>query len=472
MKFLFINPPEGYGSPGKEIDLYYRFSPPLGILYLAKVLEEKGHKIEILDFGAEKFSEEKILKNINSIDAIGLTINVYNIKNIPNIINLVKSNDRHLPVIIGGPLCSIQPKQTLIESNADICVDGEAELIIDKIANALIGNGIFSDIPGIFYKTGDVIKKGPPAEVIKNIDSLQFPARHLVDKYEYGYYAGIHLSKGKFTSIITSRGCPYHCKFCCVCNIVKEHRQRSAENIIKELDELNQNYTALMIVDDNFVVDEKRVEKIMDLLIEKKFDLDISIMGIRVDTVNGKLFKKMKKAGISYVFMGLESGNQDVLNFYNKKINLGQMKNSIQICRKIGIFTHGNFIVGAPVETEEHLDKTLKMAKKLPLNLATFIPLQYLKGSELWDIAYKEGKIKENEYVVNNDPTRGLGNFSHEYLKQWGKEATKHFILRPGHLLQEFFLTVLRKDFSFLKEPILLTRNKISGYYNLENKKI
>jgi len=469
MRVLLINPQEGHDALARDFKFYRCHSPPLGILYIAKVLEETGHIVEVIDFAAEEFKEEKILKNINSTDFVGLTINAYNVRNADAISRLIKQNDQNLPIIIGGPICSIAPKQILTEINADMCLEGEGEKVIDKIVNALEGKEALDGISGLYFKKDNTIKHGPAAEIIENLDSISFPARHLVDKYEYGYAAGVRMARGKYTSMITSRGCPYNCKFCCVAGIAKKYRKRSVENIMSEFGEITEKYDSLIIMDDNFLADRKSSMKIIESLIHENYDLDISIMGVRLDAVDEELLKKMKRAGVTSIFLGLESGNQDVLDFYNKGITLNQMEKTIRLIRKFGLNTIGNFIVGAPIETNKHLEKTYGFAKRIPLNTVTFTPFRYLKGSELWKETFEEGKIEDDEYVVETDPSRRLGNFSYRYLEEWCERSSVDIMFQPSRLFREFFNIIARKDFYNFLVAVKFLQNKLSGKYTRKN---
>jgi radical SAM superfamily enzyme YgiQ (UPF0313 family) len=454
MDILLINPPLDFDIYENEFGrLVYRSTMPnLGLLYNASALVDKGYKVEVIDFEAENYSEEKINKYVNYIDAVGITINAYTLKNSAKISALFKQKDKDLKIIIGGPLCSIQPKQTLNDSNADICVRGEGERVIGKIVEAINGKRKYDTLPGVYYKKNNEIKNGPPSEIIKDLDSISFPARHLVEKYEYGLIAGVSATKRKVASMVTTRGCPYGCKFCCVTNISKSYRMRSIENVIEELEELNNKYKSVFILDDNFLIDKKRAIKIMDLIIEKKYDFEFWVAGVRADAADEELFKKMKKAGVKTIGIGIESGNQDVLDFYNKRITIDDIKKAVKLSRKAGFYTQGNFIVGAPIETKEHLEKTYKMATKLPLDIAFFSSLQYYKGSELWNDIFNEGKVKEDEYLVKADSKRGLSNFTYEELERWCTEASNRFFMRPKFVIDQIIQSFIRKDFSIFKK--------------------
>jgi len=190
----------------------------------------------------------------------------------------------------------------------------------------------------------------------------------------------------------------------------------------------------------------------MDRLIELGIDINIYILGARVDTAERELYKKMKKAGVKHIQYGIESGNQDVLDFYKKQTTLSQIRKAVNLASEMNFLTIATFIFGAPIETEKHIKQTIKFACSLPLDIALFQILAYQHGSDLWIEAVKQGKIKEDdEYIVHADSRRGLGNFTEEELIKFCRLAFKKFYFRPRYIIRELFKSVLRKDPSVLK---------------------
>jgi len=455
MKFLLIYPASGKWelAVGKSISVGANL-PPMGILYLAKILENDGHDVEVIDFNAEFLTEDQIKKKILSSDAVGMTVytepTAY--KNSTKLSNFVKECDKNIPVLIGGPHCSIEPEKTIIAHNADILVRGEGELVIKPIADAIQGKEKLSTIPGVYYKKNNKILKGKPWKQIDDLDSIPFPSRYLVDKYEYGYLFGVKVAKGKTTSILTSRGCPLHCTFCGLRSQLPEYHRRSAENVIKEIEEIaNAGYKTLAFVDDNFTLYKKNVEKIMDFIIQNKLDLNIWIEGARIDSADGEVYKKMRAAGVEIIHYGIESGNQDVLDYYDKKITIPQIEGALKLCKEMGFFVNASFILGAPIETKKHIENTIKFAKSLPLDSATFYNFAYVIGSKIWEDAVKEGKIKPEEHTVNADSTRGLGNFTEQELIDYTMKAYKSYYFNPRLFTREIYYAFSKRDFRFLK---------------------
>ena len=198
INILFIYPQQlGYKLSPIDILKPSPHSPPLGILYLAKILENSAHKIEVVDYNAELFDKSKLERKIRSTDVVGITVNTPAVKITKDLLNFIKQIDKDKPVILGGPHCILNREKTLSEFNAEICVLSEAEFIIKRIINALLGKENLSEIPSIAYRDRDKILVNKKNEQIKNLDNIPFPARHLVEKYNYGYMLGEKIFEGK-----------------------------------------------------------------------------------------------------------------------------------------------------------------------------------------------------------------------------------------------------------------------------------
>ena len=337
----------------------------------------------------------------------------------------------------------------------------DGEHVIVEISEVLEGKKPLDDVPGICFKNDkNKIQKASPAIIIDDLDGLSFPARHLVKKYRYGQIVIPNLKTEQFTSIITSRGCPHKCRYCTRHFLgMKRYRLRSIENVIRELKEIyNQGYKYVVIADDSFLSHPKRAYQIMDRIIQENLHFNIFLQGTRVDTADEALYLKMKEAGVKSIGFGLESGNQDVLDFYNKGITIDQIQKAVYLSRKMGFFTLGSFILGAPFETKEHFERTIRFAYSLPLDAVTFLTLEYRAGSDIWKEAVNQGKIRSDEYTVKSDVNRGLSFFTKEELDSTVKKAQRNFYLRPSYLCDEFIQAVIKKDFTFIKAGINFIR--------------
>ena len=452
MHFVLIFPPSsGYKLIAKRSLEEDSYVPPLGLLYLGRVLLDNGHTVEVIDYTAEQFNESKLKNKLYTADVVGMTVLSSHYELPQELATFINECNPEIPLFIGGPHCSVIREKALLEFPADVSVMGDAELRITSIAKALQGKRKISSIPGIYYKEGEKIRKTKPLKSNINLDTIPFPARQLVDKYEYGYFMGTKLSRGKTASMITTRGCPFGCRFCGIRNISPWYQERSVENVQGEINQLaEEGYRTLQIMDDNFLVNKKRADKIMDFIIKNEYDFDIWIGGARVDSAEKGLYEKMRDAGVIFMNFGLESGNQDVLDYYNKKITPEKIKKAVDLSIKMGFFTTGSFILGAPIETKKHLKTTIKFAKNLPLDFARFFPLGYFCGSPLWKEMVKKGKIQPDEYVVESDSRRGLGRFTKEELRDICQKAHNNIFYDPRFLLRQVYRAFYRNNFRFL----------------------
>lgn len=451
MNVLLIHPASGMMEFAEKfyipIDPYL---PPLGILYIASVLENNGHKVTVVDCNAEQFTREVCRKSMKNCDAVGMTLYCEPVeqKNSMFISNLIREIDSDIPLIVGGPHSTLLPEKSLIDYQATICVKGRGETAINPIMDAINGKKKFSSIPNIAYKNKGKITHTKTETVKLNFDNLPYPSRHLVNKYEYGYVNGHKLAKGRLTSIITSRGCANRCNFCNIRAHVSECTFRSLEYITKEIENISdKGYKTLAFVDDNFMMKKKTVLGIMNFIIDNKFDFRLWIFGARAAAADRVLFKKMRDAGTEIISFGLESGSQQVLDYYNKKLTIPQINNAVNLAREMDIITTGTFIIGSPIETRELINQTIKFAKNLPLDAAIFFMYNYTYKSKIWQDAVDAGKIQSDDFRVIPDRRRGLGNFTPEELFFFTKIANFYFFLNAKRWLRTLIKAVKLNDY-------------------------
>jgi anaerobic magnesium-protoporphyrin IX monomethyl ester cyclase len=466
MKFLLVYPP---AEPFfiTHTRTFYGLSPPLGLLYIATMLENEGDQVTVLDFSAEPYDEQKFLSAVRSSDIIGFTMLSSSFNQAKHLIECAKQQDSDIPLVIGGPHCTLQPEKTLEETQATLCVQGEGEMVINDIKKALNKEIDFSELPGVVYRTTSGIKHGQPQQLVRDLNNVPFPARHLVKQYVYGREYNPRLKAGEFTSIITSRGCPHTCRFCSRGSLtMQRYRVRSKENIISELKEIQQQgYRHVIFSDDCFPTNTKQATALFDAIISEELDLKFSVTATRVDLADEGVYKKMRQAGVTHMQFGLESGNQDVLDYYHKHTTIDMIRKAVFLSHETGFFTIGSFILGAPFETTAHFNRTLAFAKSLPLESVSFLPLRYMIGSELWNEAVHEGKISESEYLVSSDKNRGLGNFTKEELLRFCMNAQRSFYARPA-----FFFNLLKKslhnnDMTYVQSYLSLFSSSIKGIF-------
>ncbi len=338
----------------------------LGQLYLGTLLTKKGYGVKLYsnlfpdpdDF--MKFIREG---NYGMAGFYCITNTIYRVT---ALVNRIKEQFPSMPVLLGGPHATVMDRESLENCRADLIIRHEGEYTFLEVAEYFYEQkGSLQDIKGITWRKGDEIIKNPDREFIKNLDELPVPDWHMLE----GEMADFNHS---FPNIITGRGCPFKCAFCYESFGGGEYRMRSAGHVIKEIELLvnSWNVKYIKFVDDIFIVNSERMEQICSVikdLREKKY-LFYWFCEARVDILEKRLhlLKKMREAGLAILQIGVESGNQDILDLYNKKITLEQIEKIIKACVEADIFSISiNVIIGGPFETEEKIKNTTDFVRKL-----------------------------------------------------------------------------------------------------------
>jgi len=294
---------------------------------------------------------------------------------------------------------SALPERTLEEEKVDFVVEGEGPLTLKGLIEVLKnGSTNYTGIPGLLYYEHSVIQRNPRAPLIKDLDEiLPIAAWDLlpIKKYRaHNWHCFDNLEKRTpYGAIYTSLGCPYSCIFCCINAPFGKPgiRYRSPRMVVNEIDVLVRDYgiTNLKIVDELFVLHEEHYMAIVDLIIKKGYNLNIWAYA-RVDTVEIKNLEKMRKAGIRWLALGIESANPDIRKGAQKKMKVTDIKNVVRMTQESGIRVIGNYLFGLPEDTLETMQETLEMALDLNCEFANFYSAMAYPGSKLYETALSE----------------------------------------------------------------------------------
>lgn len=409
--------------------------PPLGIAYVAATLEEE-HDVQILDTQALNLTLNEIKKSIRRFnpDIVGITCMTPTIHASLEISKLVKEISEDIITVLGGPHMSIFPKETLTYDHVDFGVVGEGEVVFPQLISALEGKKKIKNVDGLVFKNDGRIKFNPPRRYVKDLDSLPFPARHLLP---YKKYFSI-LADRPFTTLITSRGCPFNCAYCFKDIFSRIMRFRSPKNVVDEIELcLKMGIKEIWFYDDVFTLDKKRVIKICSEIVKRGLKFRWTAV-TRVDLVDYEVLKKMKKAGCYRIRYGVESGSQEVLNSMKKGISLERVKKTFELTKKVGIETFAFFMLGYPTEDKEKIKKTINFALKLNPDWAMFSNTVPFPGTELLEQAYEEGLLVDKDYwkkfVLGKTKKRIPYRFPG--LDKWVELAFKRFYFRPKFALR------------------------------------
>jgi len=308
-------------------------------------------------------------------------------------------------------------------------------------------------VPGIYYKTsgGKKVFTGK-RELIKDLNTLSFPAWNLFDLTKYKN-SRLSSRKNPVGHIETSRGCAYQCNFCSKLTFGTLFRTKNVTRVVDEIEfMLNCGFKEIHIADDSFTQNINRAKEICKEIIKRNISFPWSLInGIRVNLVDEEFFYLAKKAGCWQVGLGIESGDQRVLNKINKGIKIHQVTNAVSLAKKVGIDTFGFFIFGLSGETENSLKKTISYSKTLPLSTAKFdICIPYPGTKYFNELNSKKMIISKNwnDYICHQieKPLFKHQNLSWNIIEKYYKKAFKEFYLRPGYLMGRLKRDLIKGD--------------------------
>lgn len=433
MKVLLINPSRIYyqGSKGPRIGL------PLGLMYIAAMLEKKSIPVKIFDSlnsSGTRIIEQSdyvhhgvsddFLKDIISNqkpDIVGIS-NPFSaqIENTIRVANLVKQANPNIFVVVGGPHFAVKGKQFLEENkNVDVVVSGEGEYVMLELIEKLKNKKSFKNISGLIFRSqglkGQTQIIANPPKLIKELNLLPFPAYDLIDMDRYFHFlqSGLSTRPSKHQrsiSMISSRGCPFNCIFCAIhLHMGKPWRAHSVDYIISHIEHLVNNYKVkhISFEDDNFTFNPRRCENIIDQILEKKFNISWDTPnGVRADGLNKNLLAKMKKSNCRELLIAAESGDQNVLdNIIKKNLRLSKVIQVAAWCKKLKIKLKSAFIIGLPGETKIQIQKTVDFSfwlyKKFNVKPALMIATP-LFGTQL------HKTVTQNNYLVEDITPKSL----------------------------------------------------------------
>jgi anaerobic magnesium-protoporphyrin IX monomethyl ester cyclase len=418
VKILLVNP--SYHDVYRTFDFVF---PPLGLAYMAAVLTESNYEVKIVDLNAD---QDKQFIPDDNWDLVGITLDTSRYYKGMEYARMLKA--KGTKVVVGGPHASFMADEILGSGSADFVVRGEGEHTILELVTALREGGNLEQIKGLSYTSGNQVRHNADRTYSDDLDTLPFPARHLLDMDKY---RTSKLGTRSITSILTSRGCPYQCSFCASSKLAGTFwRARSVESIIEEMQYVKDTYgyRAFAFVDDNFTLNPQRVIDLCREICKRGWDVHWWCFS-RVDTIvrNPEMVSLMYEAGCRSTYIGIESRNQETLDFYNKKISADISREAISILKNNKIEMTASFIIGALNENKEMVKDTLRFAKSLNPNTVSFSILTPYPGTDLFE------QVKDR--IITLD---------------WRKYDGIHSVIRLEHFKpMQLQLTLLRFYISF-----------------------
>ena len=442
MKAVLIYPPYKREEIFSKLARNAPVLPPLGLAYLATAIMKKGWKVVIIDCPALEWDINDVisyLENMEDIDFIGITANSPLISRVLSLTKMIKHSIGNIPIILGGYHPTFLPYEVLEEESVDSIVQGEGELTIGEFCDYLNGKMALEEIKGLGYKENGTIKLNEPREFIGNLDSLGFPAYHLLPMNRYKTSSGFEKTNNQI-SIMGSRGCTANCYFCTSPHFWKrQFRAHSPEYLIKLMNYLYEKFgkNYFQFRDDTITIDQSWLIQLCNLMKNNKYVFKWDCYA-RFDHLNETILKAMKDAGCIEVSLGVECADENTL-LRVKGLTKKCIFDAISLLKKYGFRTRFFFMIGPPAKNKEDVDETIKFAKDLNPDLIVITASIPYPGSSFYNSMLERGMAPDFRLQIP-DVYSGFcdfDNFSKVYLTRKIKHAYRSFYFRPGYLIQQ-----------------------------------
>lgn len=462
MNILFINPPRYNELLGKNpsiIEEHRGYNPPLGLLSLASIIRERrgdAHTVSILDCQPSDMSYDELGDVLckGKYDLIGITTMTFTLLDVVRTLEEIEKRSPDSMVMLGGPHVHIFPEETLNLPGVDYLLQGEGEYSILMFLDALENKTPLSEVPGLVYREGDQIVDNGVAAKIVDLDEIPWPDRTLLP---IGDYSSVIGKNNIVSTMFSSRGCPFKCRFCDrpTSPVNCGFRYRSAKNVVDEIEQcVELGINEILIYDDTFTVNKGRVLAICEEILARGIEVTWDVRA-HVETIDPDMLKMMKRAGCERIHYGVECGNDRMMKVINKLTTIETVKRVFSETRKAGIESLAYFMIGLPTETIEDIQDTMKLAVDLNPDYAHITVFCPYPGTYMYEMGLEKGIIKKDvwkEFAAA--PTSEFvlpvweENFTREELHEQIVKFYKKFYMRPGYVLKR---TLKVKSFAEFK---------------------
>jgi radical SAM superfamily enzyme YgiQ (UPF0313 family) len=433
--------------------------PPIGLAYLAGAIQHE-HSAAILDMLKTRMTDKEFCGYVmaGQFDVVGFQCYTQELQSVAKLAALVKSVSKNIVTITGGPHPTLLPRETMeyLSTTMDFLLRGEGDLTFPLFLQCLKQNckGM-ENVSGLVWRQADKVIENAPDEFVKDLNALPLPAWELVQPQTYPpAQHGAFFKKFPIAPVITTRGCPYACKFCSAPILSGRHvRFHDPEKMINEIRLLNSQYgiREIHIIDDNFTINRSHADAVLTKIVEAKLGISIAFPnGIRVETVDKGLLDLMKRAGAYLISLGIESGSDRILRLINKKLKVAETEEKVNLIHDAGLDVAGFFVIGFPGETREDIEKTIKFSLKLPLIRANYFDFLPFPGTPIYYELKQKGELagidwKQFHFMTAPYAPAGM---TRDELRSYQRQAFIRFYLRPRILVRNILQI---KSFRHLK---------------------
>lgn len=475
MKLTFIIPPcFDHKQPAERTAGCTRvvyLAPNIYELTVAALLESNpADEVRYRDFVYNRTSEEEFERFFKDDDSDIYLIWTVNLS-ITTDLSAIATLRRHrpeTPVIMMGPGPTHFVKRCLADSHVYV-VRGEPEETVAELVECLRRGEAPEGIRGVSYLGADGrIVNNPPRPLIRDLDALPFPARHLLGRQSYH---NPKLKTGPYTTVVTSRNCPYKCIYCVPSSLTfareieyhNEHGRkptigfRSPESVGREIAGLAaEGYHAVGFMDDNFIWNEERTAAICEIM--RRHNMVWGCQA-RADAITEPIARMLSESNCRYVDIGVESFNEDILKYIHKGESAEDIYRAVGLLRKYKVPVKLNVLIGSsPLETRETVRDTLRQAKKVGADQVMFNIVSPFPGTEYYRICKENGWLATDDYVptdVQRESILNLPNLSSREMEKLLFRNNIGFFLSPRFIVRQLgrfrSLGELREAFKALK---------------------
>lgn len=474
MRVCFINPPfkAEYGKFSRESRspsighsgvLYY----PLWLMYAAANCEKNGFEIAFIDAPAKQLDERETLERVKKeSENFGLFVLDTSTPSIYSDVNFGAKLKECYPesrvMLVGTHPSAVDVETLNINPAIDFVARHEYDSIVLETARALESGGSLSKVRGLTYRNDmGEIERNSDADYIEDLDEIPMAAPFIKKYLDIGDYV-FPAASYPAIQIFTGRGCPSHCNFCVYPQTLHGHRYRlrSPQNVVEEFEYIAENFPEVhevVIEDDTFTANKKRVLEICDLLIEKGLHRHLRwLCNARVN-IDLETMQAMKRAGCRLIIPGFESYNEQILNNIKKGSNLKLIDEYVANAKKARLMVHACYMVGNQGETRETMETTLDAALRFKTDTAQFFPLIPYPGTEAYEWARENGYISGNyeEYLQEDGTLNSVLNtpeLSAQELVDFCSYARRKYYMRPWYIAHRLWMGI--KDPQDLKRSL------------------
>lgn len=449
MKTILVHPPFGFEELAGEsasMKAVMNVIPPLGICYIAAVLEEAGRDVEVIDCTPLEMSHADLISQLEKKKpgVVGLSCTTPSFESTLKAAALIRERLPETFIVLGGAHVTAMPEETLACDVFDVGVIGEGEMTFLGLVDHLEKNGLkkLSGIKGLAFRRGKKVVFTEKREFIKDLDTLPFPARHLIPPLSKYHPTPASYRRLPHADLMTSRGCPSLCTFCDRAVFGCSYRGRSAENVVAEVEELINSCGVrdIKFFDDTFTLERRRLARILELFRERGIDIPWSCL-TKVNHVTKEMLSGMREAGCWQVLFGIESGDPRMLKLLKKGTTVEENERAIRWAKDAGLNVRCDFILGTPGDSLESMEKTVRFAVKMNPDFAHFNKFTPYPGTELYrNLAAQGHRFDFSKSCSQLD--HGLIMYSPdgvdpEEYRRFIDDAYKRFYLRPAYIARQ-----------------------------------